>query len=347
MSAHPSYLTVLKQSDDCRLVWRNAFDGWGPCRPFLHPAFQEGLERLVPWDRVVIVDKGQPVMSGFVRSRGPVKDLVLPPFQPFSALAPDCGGKEIAESLRAADGLPKNWLVSFGPAEVDAGDTSLLAGYSAQKRSTYLLRTAPVDSAISAWSAGPRRQFRNATDNYRFWCSHDSSGQATAEAKQLDEVIHASVQLAEQAYARHKRMLPLPARGLARWASDLVYAEIARVYGLFDVDSGNVVAAIVALHDRRTAWYWIAGSEPGPGMTVLMAHVQSDLHQAGIEVLDLMGANTPGIAEFKRRFGGEHATYMHLMHRTLAGRTAEWAAQLFVPLVRKGRQSKKQHHEGA
>ncbi len=346
MSALPSTLTVITQADDCRLVWRKAHDAWRQPSPFLHPAFQEGLERLVSWDRVVVLRDGEPILSGFVRSRGPVKDLVLPPFQPYSAVVPGLEIGEVADSLIATPGLPANWLLSLAPARPVSGASHAENGYSIKERNTYILASAPMDSAIAAWSAGPRRQVRKATADYRFWCSHDKSGDAQSEANKLDEVIYASVRLADQAYSRHNRSLPLPPRGLARWARDLVYADLARVYGLYERSSGEVVAAIVALHDHRTAWYWIAGSEPGPGMTVLMAHVQDDLYQAGIPTLDLMGANTPGIAEFKRRFGGVHVTYVHLVKRSLAGRFTETAANLFRGFVPKDWKVKHQRREG-
>lgn len=340
-------MSVLTQSEDCRAAWREACESWEHPLPFLHPAFQEGLERIVPWKRHVLVSSGKAVLSGFVRSRGPVRDLVLPPFQPFSTFAPDLDPAHLARQLRECSDLPKDWLLSITPDQANVLQTgSLDRGIKMVERHTFHLPSAPFDEAMASWSSGPRRQVRKSMGSFDFWSSHGTPGDVSPEAKKLDEVIHAAVDLAEQAYGRHGRPLPLPSRGLARWARDLFYAGLARVYGLYDQASGDVAAAIVALHDGSTAWYWLAGSAPGPGMTVLMAHVQDDLHQAGIATLDLMGANTPGIAEFKRRLGGERKTYVHLRSRTFLGSLTDIMAHGLARFLPRRRNTKGSDHLG-
>ena len=74
------------------------------------------------------------------------------------------------------------------------------------------------------------------------------------------------------------------------------------------------VSTLVALHDERTALDWIAGSRPGPAMTVLLAGVLERLAADGLERFDFGGANVPTIAEFKRKFGGHLVPYFHARH---------------------------------
>ena len=66
------------------------------------------------------------------------------------------------------------------------------------------------------------------------------------------------------------------------------------------------------MHDAQTAHYWIAGSPPGPAMTVLLGHTLPRLRDAGLQRFDFVGANTPSIAEFKRHFGPTLTPYFHL-----------------------------------
>ncbi len=76
-----------------------------------------------------------------------------------------------------------------------------------------------------------------------------------------------------------------------------------RIFVARPKDQQQPDAGIVVLHDGETACYWIAGSKPGPAMTVLLGHVLEELKSSGLRSFDFIGANTPSIAEFKRRFG--------------------------------------------
>ena len=69
----------------------------------------------------------------------------------------------------------------------------------------------------------------------------------------------------------------------------------------------------MVLTHGRTAYYWIAGSVPGPAMTVILGAVLGRLRSEGFESFDFLGANTPSIAEFKRRFGPALVEYPRLV----------------------------------
>jgi len=68
------------------------------------------------------------------------------------------------------------------------------------------------------------------------------------------------------------------------------------------------------------AWYWVAGSKRGPAMTVLLTRSLEFLREQGITTLDFMGANTDGITEFKRRFGGRLVEYTHYTKQNAGNR---------------------------
>lgn len=314
-------LSVITDEQACRTSWREAVLKCEDLSPFLHPAFQEGLANIVPWRRVIIGDAGGIRASAFLRKRGPVGDLVLPPFCPYSAILPAAQGQEfhLPSLLLPADGLPKTRLFSFSP-DVDG---SLFEGNSSveiRTRYTYHLPTAPLETAIQGWSPSQRRSFRKHQGAYSFVAPDPLSNE-------IQSVVHDLVELTQEGYARHHRLLPLGNAGLASWAAHLVQSGPGRLYTLRNKQNNGLEAGLLALHHSPMAWYWLAGSRPGPAMTVLLAHVQDDLHHTGIPTLDLMGANTPGISEFKRRFGGKKVAYTHVRTSSFLGRMAERAAQ--------------------
>jgi hypothetical protein len=87
----------------------------------------------------------------------------------------------------------------------------------------------------------------------------------------------------------------------------------ARIYTARHRTDDQLAAGMIVLHRGTTAWYWVTASVPGPAMTVLVAAVAADLADRGIRTFDLMGANTPSIAEFKRRLGAERVAYAHIV----------------------------------
>ena len=86
-------------------------------------------------------------------------------------------------------------------------------------------------------------------------------------------------------------------------ATDLEIRQMVRCFTVSLQESQAAEAGLIVLHDANSAYYWIAGSKPGPAMTVLIGNVLTELKQAKFNTFDFVGANTPSIAEFKRRFG--------------------------------------------
>ncbi len=299
--------------------------------PFLQPVFLEGIERITGWNRVVVDVPETGLACLFIRSRGPVRDVVLPPFCPYTALLPEAAASspDWTALTGRGTGLPANRLISLTPAisgpessgyrqPADTASAEVIA------RQTYHLSTAPLEDALSSWSASPRRTWRKHANEFEFRVHPNSAAEEAGES--CRDVIVELTELVKSGYARNGRRFPLEPSDLANWAVDLVDAGLAQLYSLYDRDKGTLAAGVVALKHQQMAWYWLAGSVPGPAMTVLMGYLQDDLHRQGIPVLDLMGANTPSIAEFKRRFGGELTPYLHIRTSTLAGSLIDQAA---------------------
>ena len=97
------------------------------------------------------------------------------------------------------------------------------------------------------------------------------------------------------------------------WLQEKNYAT---TFTATPVSGGAPEAGLIVLRDGASACYWIAGSVPGPAMTVLLGHVLSRLQAEGVRYFDFVGANVPPVAEFKRHFGPKLVPYLRA-HRTL------------------------------
>jgi hypothetical protein len=155
-----------------------------------------------------------------------------------------------------------------------------------------------------SWSEGPRRTFLKNRSRY--------------SVEEQSASVHTIASLCLDGYRRHGRRPPLRGEGLERLVHSMCDAGQASLFTAADGHTGRVAAGLAVLHDSSTAYYWVAGSEPGAAMTVLVGETLVRMRDRGIQLFDFMGANTPGIAEFKRRFGATLTTYFR----------AEWASGL-------------------
>ena len=90
---------------------------------------------------------------------------------------------------------------------------------------------------------------------------------------------------------------------------------LVRIFTVAPSKNAAPTAGVALLHDGEQAFYWIAGSVPGPSMTVLIGRLLLELKAAGVDCFDFAGANTPSIAEFKRRFGATLTPYFAVTRR--------------------------------
>ena len=240
----------------------------------------------------------------FVRGSGLLRQAVLPPFTQYSALIlPD----HVAESDVHARASPLEKILESIERVCRRADLlcrledprpAKWRNWQVSPLYTYLLHTA-LD--LGTWSATARRLYR--TRSARFECRE--AGDMAAEV----------ISLCEQSYGRHGRSLPGGPAALLQMVRRL--GPLTRTF--VALEKGTPRAGIVVLHEGSSAHYWISGSQPGGAMTVLIGHVLTVLQASGIDRFDLVGANTPSIAEFKRRFGPRLELYFHLRRRPLPG----------------------------
>ena len=163
-------------------------------------------------------------------------------------------------------------------------------------RPLFTYRT-PLPVNMGNWSQGALRTWKTKRKDYQI-------------LEDLD-FVNQVIDLCAKSYNRHGRSLPAHPAALRSMTEAM--GSWARVF--VAVQKGIPEAGLIILHDEHTAHYWIAGSLPGPAMTVLIGEVLPRLSQSGIRMFDFVGANTPSIAEFKRTFGPSLTQYYHLRRR--------------------------------
>ena len=77
--------------------------------------------------------------------------------------------------------------------------------------------------------------------------------------------------------------------------------------------SDQPISAQASISFKETAYYWLAGGDPGyfnSGINpLLMLYVFDDLHKKGMRYFDFVGANTPGVADYKANFNFDLVPY--------------------------------------
>lgn len=293
--------TVVRDLDVARERWNDLNAVNIASSPFTEFTFSERLAEIFGWTLVPVFWGDVLGVCFFVRSRAWTKDVVVPPFAPFSCVA-------LSESVPVSDrapllhrlfedipSIPFSRVYSFDPRLSLSGMCP--TGYRPAEKQTYVVQTAPLKQATATFSEGTKRHFNRSKDEYAF---------------QFDRLPLATLcELVSDGYQHHGRSAPLQSMHLEKLAIEMADLAFARKMGLFSIETGELHAGMVLLCSQEKAWYWLVGSIRGPAMTVLLAHAINYLHEQKIPLLDLMGANTSGIAEFKRRFGGELVSYSH------------------------------------
>lgn len=252
----------------------------------------------------------------FERRRLGVRQGVVPPFTlytpvlqaaPATEAAIHAGSTPIPALLRAVRArCPGGAALHLPPTEIDARPY-VWAGWTARPLYTYRLPLTTSAAWLAACSSSTRRQVRKAVDAFTL----EITSAGAVESQTAREAARVIASLCHSSYARHERTPPAALHALEQLvvrAYELGLADLLIVRTAV----GDPAAGVALLTDGTRATYWVAGSEPGPGMTALFGLLVPHLIDAGYEDFDLVGANTPSIAEFKRRLGGSLHSYLRV-----------------------------------
>jgi GNAT acetyltransferase-like protein len=102
---------------------------------------------------------------------------------------------------------------------------------------------------------------------------------------------------------------------------------------------GRLAAANAILYDDDFAYFWLSGfdpQEPHRGASNQLCHLRT-LRRAGqrVDRFDWLGANTPGVTEYKASFGPSRVGYFRLRYASNRTQTRPWWNGLLGPLRRK------------
>lgn len=159
-------------------------------------------------------------------------------------------------------------------------------GFRCEVKYTYRLPLGPSDAVRAAMGATARRALRASPDPF-----------APASGADLASAV-------VDAYHRHERRPPLSRDGLAALADASATASLGRI-----VRVGDAVALVLGLDSAPGPAPCLA-LNGGLGLAPLVWSLATEAHARGHRWLDLVGANTPSIAEAKRRLGAVLVPYV-------------------------------------
>jgi hypothetical protein len=258
--------------------------------------------------QVAAVWEGDALRAGavlFEKRVGPYRAAALPPLVQYVTPLLDAPPREtdIHHHRSVLDALLAAVAEAFDQAQfvlhpsLDDARALQWNGWAVAPAYTYRIDLS-TGAVTSGWSSNPKRTWKNERDAFEIV---EGAGW-TSEAAALVEASHAR---------QGESMGVEPA---AAWALARGLAEVGLVRTFVARREGRAEAGLLVLSDGRTAHYWLAGSVPGPAMTVLLGHVLGQLRADGVAWFDFAGANTPSIAEFKRRFGATLVPYFRARH---------------------------------
>jgi hypothetical protein len=242
----------------------------------------------------------------FSKKKGPFNRVIVPPFTPYTSLLTPSPLPESAihgsdnDYARLLDGLAGQFDSMRFHLHPAWQDVRLFqwSNWTASPLYTYTLDLAQFDPGLSSWSESARRTFRKHADAYAF--SNDNGS---------EERI---IELNAQRYRKSSRPIPAsPARTL-QLVQQLERSQLVRAYSVQRHDEQDPSGGLLVVRSETEAYYWLAGSVPGPAMTVLLGRLLPLLKSEGIRTFDFVGANTQSIAEFKRRLGPTLTPYFAL-----------------------------------
>ena len=170
--------------------------------------------------------------------------------------------------------------------------------YSSSVRYTYVVDLSDINKAIGKIESRTNYEIRK--------CEKNSILVDTSQD------VGSFFNLVEMTYKRKGLESPVGKQHIEKIFTSLNSISKCKLY--FAKDSAqNCLAAIFIIWDKNTAYYLMGANNPDfrkyGASNLLLKKAMEDLAEMGVTVFDLCGANDPGIALFKRGFGGELKAY--------------------------------------
>lgn len=165
---------------------------------------------------------------------------------------------------------------------------------------TYLIDLTDPDTIFERFDSDVKRRIRKAQEE-----AYDLRSDHSAEHTKILCALISST------YRKQGLSLPYSEQDLHRLFRMLHDHNKLAIYSI-SVKEGYVGGMVVVCHGNL-AYYWIAGSDDRYLYTglnqLLMYEALKDLHDRGVEKIELVGANTPSVARYKSTYGGKIQPY--------------------------------------
>lgn len=287
-------------------LWTSLRSGSPIASPFNNIEFVRTLTESIGVEpNVLVVEDNNVAVAAMllhVRRKGPFTEVVIPPFVPETPMVlaelPTESATNQARSVFNA--IEKYLRVNYDaarvhlPTAINDPRTFQWSGWNVSPLYTPVANI-PVPFNTSSWSKGTVQLLDKNKNNFSIH----------VDASNIDSIVN----LVIQSYGRSNRTPPLDEAGLHNLLTKLDGVGMIDVFTAVSNDTGTVDAGVVLLREGTHSCYWIAGSEPGPAMTVLIGEIFNALSSSVVNEIDFVGANTASIAEFKRHFGTELRQY--------------------------------------
>lgn len=234
------------------------------------------------------------------------REARIPPFTPYTPLLTGTGWNPAETHKRTSpleallEDIESRFAVAALHLQPGLLDVRLFSwrGWQVSPFFTYHVDLSGTDPPSASWSKNNRRDFLKQHTGFVF--------------EESMEAIGETLRLSSRSYERHDRRFPFDLNKMQDFVENLHEDSWIRAFTARPQDKELPEAGVIVLHEPPRAAYWIAGSVPGPAMTMLVGHLLTTLHTEGYTALDFVGANTPSIAEFKRRFGSRLTPYFRV-----------------------------------
>jgi hypothetical protein len=292
---------------------------------FLSLSYLDAVHSACPGSiQLAINDTGNQkhIAALYVERKGPYRMIRVPPFTSYTSVAPCDRADSLQTTISTLVADAHAFRLHLPPGTEPLDQSAVQAGgWTGGSLYTFYAPVGAAETVQQFWSENRKRTFA------KFESSFVIDEEASAAATLAD--------LVTGSYARHGRRPELSATAITRLVSKAVDTGIARLFVCRD-EVGAAQAAAAFLVYGQAAWYWTAGSHPGPAMTVLIGTVVPRLHALGVKSFDFVGANTPSITEFKRRFGSVRQEYAYVSAVRRPELRAAMALRAAVASARRG-----------
>lgn len=300
---------LSREDPSDREIWREFSAAAHHRQPFSSLAYADAVSEAFGHPCTIIAaEDTDEIVAGtlvFENSLGPYRIAAVPPFTAYTPLLLKEHPRETDINHRRSPvgavlaALEERYhrLSLLLPPSVDDVRPYTWRGWEVSPLYTYHVPLREPETALQDWSKTRRYDYRTHRGEY--------------EIEERTSSIEPLIRLCAESYQRSDRALPGGVSNVVALVETLLSRDIARAFAAVSKSSGEPEAGIISLSHGDIAYYWLAGSTPGPAMTVLLGRVCEILYEDGFSTLDLVGANTPSIAEFKRRFGSVLVPYHH------------------------------------